>query len=105
MLSMHQIKPGLQRQDLEGTHLPSLKFSLKLRNLCQFDFVVFESWHTTKDAMVLPCDMTRPNTNKTLVRGEQNGLCDAMTSDDFTSRQMHALRNEYIPNLDFEVPV
>jgi hypothetical protein len=28
---MHQIKPELRRQDLEGIHLPSFRFSWKLK--------------------------------------------------------------------------
>jgi hypothetical protein len=43
---MHQIKPGLRRQDLKGIHLPSFRFSLKLKKLCRVDVFVFESWHT-----------------------------------------------------------
>jgi hypothetical protein len=43
---MHQIKPELRRQDLEGIHLPSFKFSWKLKKLCRVDFFVFESWQT-----------------------------------------------------------
>jgi hypothetical protein len=43
---MHQIKPELRRQDLEGIHLPSFRFSWKLKKLCQFNFFVFESWQT-----------------------------------------------------------
>jgi hypothetical protein len=39
---MHQIKPELRRQDLEGIHLPSFKFSWKLKK----HFFVFESWQT-----------------------------------------------------------
>jgi hypothetical protein len=42
------VKPELQRQDLEGIHLPSF------RN-CQVDFGVFESWQTAEDVLVLPC--------------------------------------------------
>jgi hypothetical protein len=38
---MHQIKPGLRHQDLEGIHLPSFKFSL-----------ILESWQTAEDVMV-----------------------------------------------------
>jgi hypothetical protein len=36
---MHQIKPELRRQDLEGIHLPSLRFSWKLRKFCRVDFL------------------------------------------------------------------
>jgi hypothetical protein len=43
---MHQIKPELQRQDLEGIHLPLFRFSWKLKKLCRVDFFVFESWQT-----------------------------------------------------------
>jgi hypothetical protein len=43
---MHQIKPELRRQDLEGIHLPSVRFSWKLKKLCRVDFFVFESWQT-----------------------------------------------------------
>jgi hypothetical protein len=43
---MHQIKPKLRRQDLEGIHLPSFRFSWKLNKLCRVDFFVFESWQT-----------------------------------------------------------
>jgi hypothetical protein len=43
---MHQFKPELRRQDLEGIHLPSFRFSWKLKKLCRVDFVVFESWQT-----------------------------------------------------------
>jgi hypothetical protein len=43
---MHQIKPGLRRQDLEGIHLPSFRFSWKLKKVCRFDVFVFESWQT-----------------------------------------------------------
>jgi hypothetical protein len=42
----HQIKPELRRQDLEGIHLPSFRFSWKLKKLCRVDFFVFESWQT-----------------------------------------------------------
>jgi hypothetical protein len=55
---MHQIKPELRRQDLEGIHLPSFRFSWKLKKLCRVDFFVFESWQTAEDVMVLPCDFT-----------------------------------------------
>jgi hypothetical protein len=54
---MHLIKPGLRHQDLEGIHLPSLRFSWKLKKLCRDDFFVFESWQTAEDVMVLPCDL------------------------------------------------
>jgi hypothetical protein len=53
---MHQIKPGLQHQDLKGIYLPSFRFSWKLKKLCRFDFFLFESWQTTEDVTVLPCD-------------------------------------------------
>jgi hypothetical protein len=53
---MHLIKPGLRHQDLEGIHLPSFRFSWKLKKLCRVDFFVFESWQTAEDVMVLPCD-------------------------------------------------
>jgi hypothetical protein len=43
---MHQIKPELRRQDLEGIHLPLFRFSWKLKKLCRVDFFVFESWQT-----------------------------------------------------------
>jgi hypothetical protein len=43
---MHQIKPELRRQDLEGIHLPEFRFSWKLKKLCRVDFFVFESWQT-----------------------------------------------------------
>jgi hypothetical protein len=43
---MHQIKPELRRQDLEGIHLPSFRFSWKLKKLYRVDFFVFESWQT-----------------------------------------------------------
>jgi hypothetical protein len=43
---MHQIKPELLRQDLEGIHLPSFRFYWKLKKLCRVDFFVFESWQT-----------------------------------------------------------
>jgi hypothetical protein len=43
---MHQIKPELRRQDLEGILLPSFRFSWKLKKLCRVDFFVFESWQT-----------------------------------------------------------
>jgi hypothetical protein len=55
---MRQIKPGLLHQDLEGIHLPSFRFSWKLKKICRFDFFVFESWQTAEDVMVLPCDFT-----------------------------------------------
>jgi phage replication-related protein YjqB (UPF0714/DUF867 family) len=51
-----KIKPGLRHQDLEGIHLPSFRFSWKLKKLCRVDF--FESWQTAEDVMVLPCDFT-----------------------------------------------
>jgi hypothetical protein len=41
---MHQIKPGLRRQDLKGIHL----HSWKLKKLC----------HSAEDVMALPCDFT-----------------------------------------------
>jgi hypothetical protein len=40
---MHQIKPELRRQDLEGIHLPSFRFSWKLKKLCRVDFFVLEA--------------------------------------------------------------
>jgi hypothetical protein len=40
-IPMHQIKPELRRQDLEGIHLPSFRFSWKLKKLCRVD-----SWQT-----------------------------------------------------------
>jgi hypothetical protein len=42
------IKSELRCQDLEGTciHLPSFRFSWKLKKLCRVDFFVFESWQT-----------------------------------------------------------
>jgi hypothetical protein len=43
---MHQIKPGLRRQDLEGIHLPSFRFSWQLKKLRRVDFFVVESWQT-----------------------------------------------------------
>jgi hypothetical protein len=43
---LHQIKLELRRQDLEGIHLPSFRFSWKLKKLCRVDFLVFESWQT-----------------------------------------------------------
>jgi hypothetical protein len=43
---MHQIKPELRCQDLEGINLPSFRFSWKLKKLCRVDFFVFESWQT-----------------------------------------------------------
>jgi hypothetical protein len=43
---MHLIKPEIRRQDLEGIHLPSFRFSCKLKKLCRVDFFVFESWQT-----------------------------------------------------------
>jgi hypothetical protein len=55
---MHLIKPGLRHQDLEGIHLPAFRFFGKLKKLCRVDFVVFESWQTAEDVMVLPCDFT-----------------------------------------------
>jgi hypothetical protein len=55
---MHQIKLGLRHQDLEGIYLPSFRFSWKLKKLCQVDLLVFESWQTAEDVMVLPCDFT-----------------------------------------------
>jgi hypothetical protein len=55
---MHLIKPGLGHQDLEGIHLPSFRFSWKLKKICRVDFFVFESWQTAEDVMVLPCDFT-----------------------------------------------
>jgi hypothetical protein len=38
---MHQIKPELKRQDLEGIQLPSFRFSIKLKKLCQVLFFCF----------------------------------------------------------------
>jgi hypothetical protein len=46
-IPLHEIKPGLRRQDLEGIHLPSFRFSWKLKELCRFDCFVFESWQNT----------------------------------------------------------
>jgi hypothetical protein len=46
---MHLIKPGLRHQDLEGIHLPSFRFSWKLKKLCLVDFFVCESWQTAED--------------------------------------------------------
>jgi hypothetical protein len=43
---MHQIKSELRRQDLDGIHLPSFRFSWKLKKLCRVDFFVFEAWQT-----------------------------------------------------------
>jgi hypothetical protein len=48
---MHQIKPGLCSQDLEGIHLPSFRFAWKLTKLCRINIFVFESWQTA-DIMV-----------------------------------------------------
>jgi hypothetical protein len=55
---MHKIKLGLRYQDVEGIHLPSFRFSWKLKKHCRVDFFVFESWQTVEDVMVLPCDFT-----------------------------------------------
>jgi hypothetical protein len=55
---MHLTKPGLRHQDLEGIHLPSFRFSWKLKKLCWANFFVFESWQTAEDVMVVPCDFT-----------------------------------------------
>jgi hypothetical protein len=41
---------------LEGIHLPSFRFSWKLKKLCRVDFFVFESWQTGEGVMVLPCN-------------------------------------------------
>jgi hypothetical protein len=41
----HHIKPEIRR-DLKGIHLPSIKFSWKLKKLCRFYFFIFESWQT-----------------------------------------------------------
>jgi hypothetical protein len=60
---MHLIKPGLRHQDLEDIHLPSFRFSWKLKKLCRVNFFVFESWQTAEDIMVLPCDFTAVITN------------------------------------------
>jgi hypothetical protein len=38
---MHHIKPELRRQDFEGIHLPSFRFSWKLKKLCRVDFFGF----------------------------------------------------------------
>jgi hypothetical protein len=38
---MHQIKPELRRRDLEGIHLPSFRFSWKLKKLSRVDFFCF----------------------------------------------------------------
>jgi hypothetical protein len=35
---MHQIKPELRRKDLEDIHLPSFRFSWKIKKLCRVDF-------------------------------------------------------------------
>jgi hypothetical protein len=43
---MHQIKPGLRRQDLEGIHLPSFKNFLEIKETLSIRFFVFESWQT-----------------------------------------------------------
>jgi hypothetical protein len=45
-IPMYQIKPELRHQDLEGIHLPSFRFSWKLKKLCRVDCFVFESWQT-----------------------------------------------------------
>jgi hypothetical protein len=50
------IKPGLRHQDFEGIHLPSFRFSWKLKKLCRADVFVLESWQTAEDLMALPCD-------------------------------------------------
>jgi hypothetical protein len=46
---MNLIKPGLRHQDLEGIHLPSFRFSWKLKKL---------SWQTAEYVMVLPRSAT-----------------------------------------------
>jgi hypothetical protein len=53
---MHLIKQRLRHQDLEGIHLPSFRFSWKLKKLCRVDLFVFESLQTAEDVMVLPYD-------------------------------------------------
>jgi hypothetical protein len=40
---------------LKGIHLPSVRFSWKLKRLCRVDLFVFESWQTAED---VPCDFT-----------------------------------------------
>jgi hypothetical protein len=40
---MHQIKPGLRLQDLEGFHLPSFRFSCKLKETSSIRLFAFES--------------------------------------------------------------
>jgi hypothetical protein len=49
---------GFRRQDLKGIHLPSFRFSWKLKKLCRFDFFVFESWQSAEYVMGLTCDFT-----------------------------------------------
>jgi hypothetical protein len=44
------IKSELRRQDLEDIHLPTFRFSWKLKKLCQVDFFVFESWQTDRQS-------------------------------------------------------
>jgi hypothetical protein len=51
---MNQINPELRRQDLEGIHLPSFRFSWKLKKLCRVDFFGFESWQTAVNSKVKP---------------------------------------------------
>jgi hypothetical protein len=67
---MQLIKPGLRHQDLEGVHLPSFRFSWKLKKLYRVDFFVFESWQTAEDIMVLlftsPFDITQCHVHVTM---------------------------------------
>jgi hypothetical protein len=57
---MHQIKPEVRRQDLEGIHLPTFRFSWKIKNLCRVDFFVFESWQTTLKCFPTLLPLRRP---------------------------------------------
>jgi hypothetical protein len=67
---MHLFKPGLRHQDLEGIHLPSFRFSWKLKKLCRVDVFVFESWQTVEDVMVSPCESWYNRSKKITVRKE-----------------------------------
>jgi hypothetical protein len=55
---------------LEGIHLPSFRFSWKLKKLCLVDFFVFESWQTAEDVMVLLAISPRSAT----IQKQQNRL-------------------------------
>jgi hypothetical protein len=65
---------GTRRQDVEGIHLPSFRFSWKLKKLCRVDFFVFESWQTAVKSQ-----------GKTIIRLQYGGRPSMTSSRDVTA--------------------